>query len=46
MLEIKNLRARVGGKESAVVTGPAGEGRCVTVTVTGGAISSIVPETY
>lgn len=28
------------------LTGPAGEGRCVTVTVTGGAISSIVPETY
>jgi 3',5'-cyclic-AMP phosphodiesterase len=28
------------------LVGPAGGGRCVTVTVTGGAISSIVPETY
>ena len=28
------------------LTGPAGEGQCVTVTVSAGAITSVVPETY
>lgn len=28
------------------LAGPAGSGRCITITVTGGLISSVVPETY
>ncbi len=42
-------RTQVGPMEEwlcSSLAGPAGAGRCLTVTVAGGAISSIVPETY